>query len=77
MLFFGLIQTKGGRVFQTGYHMIKNLVGFNKIQESIELADLLEKAALKMNMKVDFLSYAQSKIAFQLMKPGHIRSRFL
>jgi DNA polymerase III epsilon subunit-like protein len=77
LLFFGLIQTKGGRVFQTGYHMIKNLVGFNKIQESIELADLLEKAALKMNMKVDFLSYAQSKIAFQLMKPGHIRSRFL
>ena len=49
----------------------------NKIQESIELADLLEKAALKMNMKVDFLSYAQSKIAFQLMKPGHIRSKFL
>jgi len=77
LLFFGLIQTKGGRVFQTGYHMIKNLVGFNKIQESIELADLLEKAALKMNMKVDFLSYAQSKIAFQLMKPGHIRSKFL
>ena len=74
--FFGMIKTRDGRVFQTGSHMIKKLIGFNKIQESIELADLLQKIALEMNMRLDFLSYAQSKIAVQLMNPGN-RSKFL
>ena len=73
--FFGMIETKDGRVFQTGSHMIKKLIGFNKIQESIELADLLQKIALEMNMRLDFLSYALSKIAGQLMNPGN-RSKF-
>ena len=74
--FFTMILTKDGRLWQTGAHMIKLLVTFNKIQESIELAKYLQNIA-KVKYKNSFLSYAQSKIAFQLMNPGHIRSKFL
>jgi tetratricopeptide (TPR) repeat protein len=74
--FFTMILTKDARLWQTGAHMIKQLVTFNKIQESIELAKYLQNIA-KFKYKDSFLSYAQSKIAFQLMNPGHIRSKFL
>ena len=74
--FFTMILTKMGRTWQTGAHMIKHLVTLNKIQESIELAKHLQNIA-KVKYKDSFLSYAQSKIAFQLVNPGHIRSKFL
>lgn len=74
--FFTMILTKDGRLWQTGAHMIKHLVTFNKIQESIELAKYLQNIA-KVKYNNSFLSYAQSKIAFQLVNPGNIRSKFL